>query len=317
MPRLYNRRSFVNILALSGVLTVLLAGCGQMPPTPAPSGSPEPAATAAPERSPTPPASPSAAPTATATPEPAAALVNGRPISLADYTAEAARCQAAQAYPDCPARALQGLIEQAVVEHAAAAAGLVVSEGEVSGAVAEIQNQLGGPTAYQAWLAAHGYTEAAFAEALRRERLRAHWAEQVMGAGGETAEQVRAQIILAGDEATAQNLLTQLQSGADFAALAVNYSLDLSSRVAGGDLGWFPRGWLTAPEVEQAAFALQPGETSPVVAGTLGFYIVRVLERDPVRALDPAMRPVWRERVFQTWLAGALAQATIERRVTP
>ncbi len=44
----------------------------------------------------------------------------------------------------------------------------------------------------------------------------------------------------------------QLQAGADFATLAYRYD-----PLTGGDLGWFPRGVLTQPAVEEAAFSLQ------------------------------------------------------------
>jgi peptidyl-prolyl cis-trans isomerase C len=286
-----------------------LAACSQ--PAPVASPIPAPGATATPADTAT------AAPTATATPEPLAALVNGRPIRLADYEAEVRRCQAAQAFPDCPARALQALIEQAVVEQAAAAAGLAVDEAEVEAEVARIQQGLGGAEAYHAWLAANFYTEATFLTALRRDLLRARMAAQVAASVGETAEQVHALAILVADEATARRLVEQLESGADFTTLALTYSLDLSSRVAGGDLGWFPRGGLTAPEVEDAAFALEPGATSDVIRSALGYHIVRALERDPARPLSPGAQQALRERAFQAWLEGVMAQAAIETRISP
>ncbi|NIR59143.1 MAG: post-translocation molecular chaperone, partial [Gammaproteobacteria bacterium] len=59
-----------------------------------------------------------------------------------------------------------------------------------------------------------------------------------------------------------------------------------SSRELGGDLGWFPRGGLMLPEVEEAAFSLQPGETSGIVESVWGLHIVQTLERDPAREMD-------------------------------
>jgi len=252
----------------------------------------------------------------TATAEPLAALVNGEPIRLADYEAEVQRCQAALA-ADCPERALQALIEQAAVEQAARAAGLVPDEAAVAADLERIQQALGGPDGYQAWLSANAYSAASFAEALRRERLRGLMGAQVTAAVPDTADQVRAQMILVADEATARALLEQLGSGADFATLALTYSLDLSSRVAGGDLGWFPRGWLTTPEVEEAAFALQPGETSAVIQTTLGFHVVRVLERDPARPLSPGAYQALRDSAYRAWLDGVIAAAVIEKQVSP
>jgi hypothetical protein len=262
------------------------------------------------------------APTPTLTPEPLAARVNGAPLPLTLYEQEKRRCEQGRTGAgldpaECGALALQSLIEQKMVEQAAVAAGITVAEGEVEAALAEIVNGLGGPEAYAAWLAANLYTDEEFRDALRRERLRARMAEQIAARVGEAAEQVHAQAILVADEAAAQTLLAQIQAGADFASLALGYSIDLSSRAAGGDLGWFPRGWLTAPEVEAAAFALQPGEVSGVIHSALGYHIVQTLERDPARPLSPAARQALRERAYADWLDGLLKSAAIETFVTP
>jgi parvulin-like peptidyl-prolyl isomerase len=248
--------------------------------------------------------------------------VGGRPITLADYQAEAGRCRAGyssvgQDGSSCPTLALQSLIEQAVVEQAAANAGVVVSDVDVENEAARVQRSLGGAEAYTAWLSANLYTEDDFHEALRRDLLRARMAAQVTASVGENAEQVHALAILVADEALAQSLLDQLVSGADFATLALTHSLDLSSRVAGGDLGWFPRGLLTVKEVEEAAFTLQPGETSAVIKSSLGFHIVRTVERDPVRALSPTAQQALRARAYHSWLESMLAQAAIETFVNP
>jgi parvulin-like peptidyl-prolyl isomerase len=109
----------------------------------------------------------------------------------------------------------------------------------------------------------------------------------------------------------------ELQAGADFATVALNYSRDLSSRAAGGDLGWFPRGILTVPEVEDAAFALQPGETSGIVQSSLGFHIVQTIERDPARPLSPAAAQVLRAAAFTAWLDELVAGAAIEQFIAP
>ena len=260
--------------------------------------------------------------TPTLTPEPLAAVVNGQPITLAAYHQEVERCRAGKQTAgldpaDCPAVVLQSLIEQAAVEQAAIAAGLTVAEGDLEAEIARLQSSLGGPEAYQKWLAANLYAPDEFRAALHRDLLRARMAGQVTAAIGETAEQVRARELLVADEAAAAELLAQIRAGADFGELAAAYSLDLSSRPAGGDLGWFPRGLLTVAEVEQAAFALQPGETSEVIQSALGYHLVQTLERDPARPLSPAAAQALREKTYRTWLEGLLAQAAIQRFVNP
>jgi parvulin-like peptidyl-prolyl isomerase len=256
------------------------------------------------------------------TPEPLAATVNGDGILLAALQAEVQRCQtgltsAGVDAGNCPDSALQSLIEQKVVEQAAVAAKLTVADEEVSAAEARIQQSLGGEAAYTAWLAANLYTPDEFRQALRLDRLRSKMADQVMATVGSQAEQVHALALVVADEPTAQAVLAQIHSGADFSALALKYSLDLSSRATGGDLGWFPRGVLAVPEVEAAAFALKPGETSGVIQSAVGYHIVQVLEVDPARPLSPAAQQTLRAQAYQAWLEGALSKAVIQKIVSP
>ncbi len=87
--------------------------------------------------------------------------------------------------------------------------------------------------------------------------------------------------------AKAEDILKQLQNGADFAALAKKYSEDPGSAQNGGSLGWITKG-RTVPEFEQAAFSLKPGELSGLVKSVFGFHIIKVdaHEQAHLRTLD-------------------------------
>jgi len=75
----------------------------------------------------------------------------------------------------------------------------------------------------------------------------------------------------------AEDILKQLNDGADFAQLAKKYSDDKSNAAKGGELGSFGRG-VMVPEFEKAAFALRPGQLSEVIRTPFGFHIIKVEE---------------------------------------
>lgn len=82
---------------------------------------------------------------------------------------------------------------------------------------------------------------------------------------------IRVRQILVRDKALAERLHSELEAGADFIDLAVEYSQDTSARF-GGDLGLVKKGGLIAV-LEEAMFALAPGEISDVVESPAGYHI--------------------------------------------
>jgi peptidyl-prolyl cis-trans isomerase D len=68
--------------------------------------------------------------------------------------------------------------------------------------------------------------------------------------------------------------------GADFAALAKQYSEDESNNSNGGDLDYFGRGRMVA-EFENAAFAMKNGEISDLVKTSFGFHIIKMVDNKP------------------------------------
>ena len=75
----------------------------------------------------------------------------------------------------------------------------------------------------------------------------------------------------------AEEVLQRLNAGADFNEVAEQVSDDPTSET-GGDLGWVTRG-RQVEGFDEAAFALQPGDTSEVVETAFGFHIIRVDDR--------------------------------------
>ena len=323
---------FLSRLALTAILCaawlVACAGPGPVPsPSPTAGGStqavrqPTATGTQAPIRTSPPAPSDTPAPT----PVPLAASVNGEGITLEEFEQEISRFELAQAslgidpaaLGNYRATVLETLIQQKVMELAALQAGLSLSEEELQAQVDQIFQSTGGEQAFTVWLEANLYTTLQFRVALKSQILASRITEQIAGLAPTTAEHIHARHILVATESEALDLLAQIQQGADLAILALTYSLDLSTRAAGGDLGWFPRGLLTAPEAEEAAFGLQPDEISGVIRSSMGFHIIQSLGRDPDRELSPEALQLYRTRTVEAWLAEQMAAAQIERMITP
>lgn len=74
-------------------------------------------------------------------------------------------------------------------------------------------------------------------------------------------------------------LQERLKAGADFAAIAREYSDDPGSGALGGDLGFVQKGELVA-SFEAVAFALKPGQVSEPVETRFGYHLIQVLDKE-------------------------------------
>ena len=75
----------------------------------------------------------------------------------------------------------------------------------------------------------------------------------------------------------AEQALSQLQGGADFAQVAAGYS-DAKDALKGGDIGWRPSGRLP-PLFTGELQKLQPGQTTAVLRSPNGFHILKLVDR--------------------------------------
>jgi parvulin-like peptidyl-prolyl isomerase len=302
-------------LWLGGLLMILwiLAGCAYSDPTtPAPTASPQP-----PTATPAPP---------TATPEPLAALVNNEPILLADYERQVARYVASMTSAGQDPTTAEGqatlesgrswvldvMIDQRLIVQAALAAGITVSDADLDTTLQGLRAEVG-EAPFNQWLENEGMTLEEMRAVLRNEMLATRMSNQIAEQVPSRAEHVQARHILVATEAEAQQILGQLQAGGDFAALAGVYSQDLSTRDSGGDLGYFPRGVLTAPEVEAVAFELQPGQVSGIVQSALGYHLIQVVTRVPDMEITPENMRLLQDTAVRDWLDGLHATANIQR----
>jgi len=273
-------------------------------------------------------ASPSAtateAPPPTPTPVPLAATVNGEPITLEQFEQEVGRFERARqasgidlatlgAYRE---QVLSAMIDLKLLAQGARAQSLSPDPADFEQRYAALTEELGGEAGLNAWLQSQGMSQEQLRTSLEEQALGASMVEQIVGAVPDEVEQVHARHILVASRAEAEGLQAQLASGADFATLANQASLDISTRPAGGDLGWFPAGYLRLPQIEEAAFSLEPGQMSGVVETELGYHLVQTVERG-VHRTDADVQRWLREQAVLDWLAQARADAGIELFITP
>jgi parvulin-like peptidyl-prolyl isomerase len=81
------------------------------------------------------------------------------------------------------------------------------------------------------------------------------------------------------------DLLKRIRGGADFAALAKQYSEDPSSKDNGGEVPAFPRGQMGLPEFDAAAFSLTNNQVSDVITSPVGYHIIKLLDKTPAKKL--------------------------------
>nr|WP_246593997.1 peptidylprolyl isomerase [Evansella tamaricis] len=91
-------------------------------------------------------------------------------------------------------------------------------------------------------------------------------------------EEVEARHILVKEEELALELYERIQSGEDFAELAIEYSEDPGSGQQGGDLGFFKRNAMVPP-FEEMSFRLDVGEISEPVRSQHGYHIIQVTNK--------------------------------------
>jgi parvulin-like peptidyl-prolyl isomerase len=301
------RRALYSLVLVLVFVGTLLVGCGGETPSPATPG----ATTAA---------------TATVSSiEGSAALVNGEPITVEDYQKQIAQVEAffeqegldlesqegQERLAQASRQVLEQMIDQVLIRQAAVEMGISISDEELEAKIQEIIEQSGGQEQFEQSLQDTGTSYEDFRQMLLDQLLSEAVFSAVTASISSVAEQVHARHILVATRERAEEVLARLQGGEDFAFLAKEYSEDVSSRERGGDMGFFPQG-VMPPEVEDAAFSLEVGQTSEIIQSQFGFHIIQILEREEGE-IAPEIFESLRQQTFMQWLAERRESATIER----
>jgi peptidyl-prolyl cis-trans isomerase SurA len=126
-------------------------------------------------------------------------------------------------------------------------------------------------------------------------------------------------------ERKAKMLTDKLNSGADFAQLAMDYSEDVNTSGNGGDLGYIPESALNQsdPMLKKTVIGLKPGQVSPPIQLKDSIRILKLVAREAAgqRGVDDpqvqqTIRDTLRNRKEQLLRSAYLATARDEAKVT-
>ena len=296
-------------LLIAGTFLLLSSGCKSVFLSPSEAETQTPAITI------TPVIEPSISPTPTEISGPMAAIVNGEGIPLDFFESEVARYKLAMQNlgVELPAEeviietVLNDLIEQVLLSQAAREGGYELTDALIAERTTNLAEEMGGQAVLDEWMVAQGYTSQQFETSMRLSIGAAWQRNAIIETVTEAVEQVHARQIFARTEAGANRAFTSLNSGADFDDLAWEFNPE-----TGGELGWFPRGYLTVPQVEEAAFTLPVGQYSEIIASELGYHIVMVIERSDSRLLTTDALQTLQRQALSDWITAAVDQAQFE-----
>lgn len=179
---------------------------------------------------------------------------------------------------------LQKMLIDQIFEHSY---GGQVSDDEIDAELEEVAEQYGGIEEYEEIIKAQGMDLSAFKKDIRltlliQEAIKDHVEitdEEIEEAYEDMKPDATVQHILVEDEELAKDLIEQLEDGADFAELVAEHTTDPGSMDTEGTYS-FNEGEMV-PEFEEAAFALEEGETtSEPVQSDHGYHVIRRLELD-------------------------------------
>lgn len=252
-------------------------------------------------------------------PEANVAIVNGSAITQGDFDREINVVQQRLASMGKPVsddqqqalrkEVLESLINRELLYQESRNSGVTVEERAVNEQLSVLKNKFAGEDEFKKALINMNFTEAFLASQIRRDLaikqfVDKQFAEKVTVSDKEAKSyydthpeafhepgRVKASHILIKVDSQAdetakgaarkkiEEIQQKLEKGEDFAELAKEFSQCPSSG-SGGDLGYFTRGEMVEPFTD-AAFALAPGEISPIVETRFGYHLIKSADKKP------------------------------------
>ena len=196
------------------------------------------------------------------------------------------------------------LIEEQILLRFAGEKGQAATEDEVNQEIATRMNiNVDDPnfgTRFQEELTRSGLDEEEYRETATASVLRRKVLEKFTSEVPPTAESVHYRLIAVSEETEANALRTQIEGGADFAALAKEKSLDTATKEIGGDAGWVPKGVLDAA-LEEHLFAQEVNKVTTYPTAS-NVYVYQVTEKAPDHAVEDPNKTTLSQKGYTDWV---------------
>lgn len=159
-----------------------------------------------------------------------------------------------------------------------------VTDKEVNAQLEKEKEEMG--EGFEQYLSQQGQTEESYKKYIRLNLLQ----EKALTEGVEVSDEevaahyenmkteLNARHVLVADEETAKEVKAKLEGGAEFAAVAKEYSTEPAAAETGGDLGWFTAEKMVK-EFSDAAYDLEVNEISEPVQSQFGYHIIQVTDK--------------------------------------
>lgn len=268
-----------------------------------------------------------------------AATVDGGRVRVDDVESQ---LRVARTSPEVAAQLDEGDAEATRALHAQIVQSLILTELLVQGAEelgvglddmsvarAEFAEDFGGPAALEVQLSQQGLSLEDLDPQIRGQLLEGRVGAALAEEAGVTdadveeaydeqfSERPNVRHILLETEEEAEEVLAELEDGADFSALAAERSIDPGAEQNGGELGPLERGQ-TVPAFEEAAFEADEGEVVGPVETEFGFHVIEVTELIPGPEFEDVEDDLRQELatsgevdVVQQWLMDRAEQADV------
>lgn len=238
---------------------------------------------------------------------------------LTTYVQQNGGLASAAAQPDIALPAVTNqLVRETVLLRFVGELGIAATEDEVNAEIAtRLQTTADAAdfeTRLQDELDRTGVSEDKFRDQIRAAVLDQKLTNHFLAEVPETAESVHYRQILVATREEADQIRSDIEDGADAAAIATEKSLDTTTNQDGGDAGWVPRGVLTT-DIEETLFAMEPDDVR-VIPVSNNFFVFQLLEKDGSHEIEEDQKPALAQRDAEEWVQEKIGTVEVEEFVT-